>query len=108
MLLIVQHGKARPDHHGAVRCSVVFFVRPSCVRWCWFATRQGKIARDDVAQLVVALLDAPAAVDTTFEIKSTVPFSEPYKAQPDAPPRDWQARDCVGSRVQRTGLAEID
>ncbi len=54
---------------------------------------QGKIAREDIAQLAVALLEAPDAADTTFEVKSTVPFSEPYKAAPDAVPRDWQV--CI-------------
>ncbi len=53
---------------------------------------QGKIARQDIAELVVALLEAPAASDTTFEVKTTQPFSQPFVADPSAPPRDWQAR----------------
>ena len=32
----------------------------------------------DVAELCVQLLSQPAAADTTFEVKSTVPFSEPW------------------------------
>lgn len=54
-------------------------------------TIKGKIAREDIAQLAVALLEAPQAADTTFEVKSTQPFPEPYKAPQDAQPRDWQA-----------------
>jgi hypothetical protein len=41
----------------------------------------------------VALLDIPSAVGTTFEIKSTVPFSQPW-GEADAagqPARDWAA-----------------
>jgi hypothetical protein len=51
---------------------------------------QGKIAREDIAQLAIALLESPEAADTTFEVKSTQPFPEPYKAEPSAPPRDWR------------------
>lgn len=51
---------------------------------------QGKIAREDIAQLAVALLGSPEAADTTFEVKTTQPFPEPYKADSTAPPRDWQ------------------
>jgi hypothetical protein len=54
------------------------------------AYAQGKIAREDIAQLAVALLESPEAADTTFEVKSTQPFPEPYKADPSAPPRDWR------------------
>lgn len=60
---------------------------------------QGKIAREDIAQLAVALLETPEAADTTFEIKSTQPFLDPYKADPAMPPRDWQviaaSADCL-------------
>jgi hypothetical protein len=57
---------------------------------------KGKISRDDVADLLIALLAGGAggeAVDTTFEIKSTVPFSTPWTAEDAAaaPPRDWAA-----------------
>lgn len=57
------------------------------------AKSQGKISRDDVAELCVDLLSIPAAVGTTFEIKSTVPFSQPWTEEDKAaqPPRDWAA-----------------
>jgi nucleoside-diphosphate-sugar epimerase len=41
-------------------------------------TMRGKVSREDVAELCVALLDQPAAVNTTFEVGSTVPFSQPW------------------------------
>ncbi|KAL4859726.1 putative complex I intermediate-associated protein 30 [Chlorella vulgaris] len=56
-------------------------------------TLRGKVSREDVAELCVALLDQPAAVNTTFEVGSTVPFSQPWTvdvANPP-PPRDWTA-----------------
>jgi hypothetical protein len=40
---------------------------------------KGKVSRDEVAGLCVALLGLPAAADTTFEIKSTIPFSQPWQ-----------------------------
>jgi len=63
---------------------------------------KGKISRDDVAQLCVALLDESVAADTTFEIKSTVPFSTPFVADPAAPvtARDW------GSLLRGAGLKQ--
>lgn len=54
---------------------------------------KGKISRQDIAELCVELLDMPEAVNTTFEIKSTVPFSEPWteeKAAAVAGGRDWK------------------
>ena len=56
---------------------------------------QGKISRQDIADLCAALPETPAACDTTFEIKSTVPFSQPFEVDPSRPlpPRNWQARD---------------
>jgi hypothetical protein len=45
-----------------------------------------------VADLCVALLEGRAgacALDTTFEVKCTLPFSEPWQGVPDAPARDW-------------------
>ncbi|PNW83397.1 hypothetical protein CHLRE_05g244800v5 [Chlamydomonas reinhardtii] len=55
-------------------------------------TVKGKISRDDVADLCVALLGCPAATNTTFEVKSTVPFSQPWTGpEPSAPRRDWFA-----------------
>ncbi|KAI8474181.1 MAG: complex I intermediate-associated protein 30-domain-containing protein [Monoraphidium minutum] len=62
---------------------------------------KGKISRDDVAELCVALLDAPAAAGATFEIKSTVPFSQPWGEadREQQPPRDWRAA------IEAAGLA---
>lgn len=53
---------------------------------------QGKISREDVADLCVSLLSLPDTVGTTFEIKSTVPFSTPWQVDSNSPPatRDWQ------------------
>ncbi len=46
-----------------------------------------------MAELCVELLNLPSALDTTFEIKSTVPFSQPFEVDPANPPpaRDWGA-----------------
>jgi len=46
-------------------------------------TIKGKISRDDVADICVAALDEPAALDVTFEVKSTIPFSETWEGIPD-------------------------
>ena len=55
-------------------------------------TIKGKLSRDDAADLCVALLSTPAASGVTFEVKSTVPFSQPWTGPPaGAPPRDWAA-----------------
>ena len=53
------------------------------------ATR--KISRDDVAELCVSLLDCPGGADVSFEIKSTVPFSQPWTEEDSqgAKARDW-------------------
>jgi hypothetical protein len=45
-------------------------------------TLKGKIGREDVADLCVALLDCPAGAGLTFEVKSTVPFSQPWEGPP--------------------------
>jgi len=51
---------------------------------------KGKVSREDVADLVVALLDCPAGAGLTFEVKSTVPFSQPWTGPAaGAPPTDW-------------------
>ena len=51
---------------------------------------KGKVSREDVADLVVALLDCPAGAGLTFEVKSTVPFSQPWTGPPaGAPATDW-------------------
>lgn len=52
---------------------------------------QGKISREDVADLCVSLLQQPAATGVTFEIKSTVPFSQPWAPETPAAARDWAA-----------------
>ena len=41
-------------------------------------TIKGKVSRDDVARLAVAALACPDASDLTFEVKSTIPFSQPW------------------------------
>ncbi|PKI69032.1 hypothetical protein CRG98_010501 [Punica granatum] len=46
----------------------------------------GKISREEVARICVAALDSPYACDKTFEVKSVVPFSEPFKIDPENPP----------------------
>lgn len=49
--------------------------------------------REEIAELCVALLTAPVATDVTFEIKSTVPFSQPFTVSNGAQraKRDWAA-----------------
>ncbi|KAA8515062.1 hypothetical protein F0562_018150 [Nyssa sinensis] len=46
----------------------------------------GKISREEVAQICVAALESPYACDKTFEVKSVIPFSEPYTVDPENPP----------------------
>lgn len=46
----------------------------------------GKISRQEVARIIVDALFSPAARDTTFEVKSTVPFSQPFSVDPANPP----------------------
>lgn len=52
----------------------------------------GKVAREEVARIIVEALWSPAARDKTFEVKSTVPFSQPFTVDPAAPPppRDYE------------------
>ncbi|XP_009408895.2 protein HIGH CHLOROPHYLL FLUORESCENCE PHENOTYPE 173, chloroplastic-like [Musa acuminata AAA Group] len=45
----------------------------------------GKISREEVAQICVAALSSPYACGKTFEVKSTVPFNEPYVVDPENP-----------------------
>lgn len=47
----------------------------------------------DIADLCVALLEEPAGRDLTFEVGSTVPFSQPWTvdAASPPPPRNWAA-----------------
>ena len=55
-------------------------------------TVQGKISRDDVAELCVEALSRPSVCNTTFEVRSTEPIGTPY--EPDAKTlkreRDWE------------------
>lgn len=46
----------------------------------------GKISREEVARICVAALESPYACDKTFEVKSVVPFSEPFTVDPENPP----------------------
>uniref|UniRef100_A0A0E0JXS9 NAD(P)-binding domain-containing protein n=1 Tax=Oryza punctata TaxID=4537 RepID=A0A0E0JXS9_ORYPU len=46
----------------------------------------GKISREEIALICVAALASPNAVEKTFEVKSTVPFSEPFVVDPSNPP----------------------
>ncbi|XP_008790013.1 protein HIGH CHLOROPHYLL FLUORESCENCE PHENOTYPE 173, chloroplastic isoform X2 [Phoenix dactylifera] len=46
----------------------------------------GKISREEVARICIAALESPHACGKTFEVKSTVPFSEPYTVDPSNPP----------------------
>jgi len=49
------------------------------------------MSREDLAGLCVALLSSHAALDTTFEVKCSVPTSEPWSGTLDTEPRDWTA-----------------
>ncbi|KAM5587900.1 hypothetical protein ABKV19_006379 [Rosa sericea] len=46
----------------------------------------GKISREEVAQICVAALESPYATGKTFEVKSVIPFSEPFTVDPENPP----------------------
>ncbi|KAL7129828.1 hypothetical protein ABFS83_13G094000 [Erythranthe nasuta] len=46
----------------------------------------GKISRDEVARMCIAAVESPYACDKTFEVKSVIPFSEPYTVDPENPP----------------------
>ncbi|CAL1400855.1 unnamed protein product [Linum trigynum] len=46
----------------------------------------GKVSREEVARICVAALDSPYACDKTFEVKSVIPFSEPFTVDPENPP----------------------
>lgn len=56
-------------------------------------TIKGKISRDDVALLVAEALTNEAAANLTFEVKSSVPFSQQWTEEDAkaAPPRDLGA-----------------
>ncbi|XP_022723877.1 uncharacterized protein LOC111280717 [Durio zibethinus] len=46
----------------------------------------GKISREEIARICIAALESPYAFDKTFEVKSVVPFSEPFTVDPENPP----------------------
>ncbi|XP_020250767.1 uncharacterized protein LOC109828146 [Asparagus officinalis] len=46
----------------------------------------GKISREEVARICIAALGSPYACNKTFEVKSTIPFSEPFTVDPSNPP----------------------
>ncbi|KAF1867211.1 hypothetical protein Lal_00049640 [Lupinus albus] len=46
----------------------------------------GKISREEIARICVAALESPYASDKTFEVKSVIPFSEPFTVDPANPP----------------------
>ncbi|GAB2231316.1 hypothetical protein Droror1_Dr00010322 [Drosera rotundifolia] len=54
----------------------------------------GKISREEVAKLCVAALESPHACNKTFEVKSVIPFSEPFKVDPENPPPEKNYDVC--------------
>ncbi|XP_039124438.1 protein HIGH CHLOROPHYLL FLUORESCENCE PHENOTYPE 173, chloroplastic [Dioscorea cayenensis subsp. rotundata] len=46
----------------------------------------GKISREEVALICIAALESPYPCQKTFEVKSTIPFSEPFTVDPSNPP----------------------
>lgn len=86
----------------------LFLPHDACVEWADRAVPPGALpCREDVAQLCVELLRQPAGANTTFEIKSTVPFSTPFTgrlegrvqfgvglAQLEGPLLAWAGRLC--------------
>ena len=68
---------------------------------------QGKIGREDIADLCVHLLTDKVARNTTFEVKSTLPFSEPWEgsgASEGSAGNDWQAElSAAGLKQGVTG-----
>ncbi|XP_057544675.1 protein HIGH CHLOROPHYLL FLUORESCENCE PHENOTYPE 173, chloroplastic [Amaranthus tricolor] len=46
----------------------------------------GKISREEVARICVAALESSYVCDKTFEVKSVIPFSEPFTIDPENPP----------------------
>lgn len=51
--------------------------------------------------MCVALLDLPEATGTTFEIKSTIPFSQPWEVQEAPATRDWGAELAAAGGLKR-------
>ncbi|XP_038895271.1 protein HIGH CHLOROPHYLL FLUORESCENCE PHENOTYPE 173, chloroplastic isoform X1 [Benincasa hispida] len=46
----------------------------------------GKVSREEIARICIAALESPHACDKTFEVKSVIPFSEPFTVDPENPP----------------------
>lgn len=46
----------------------------------------GKISREEVALICVAALESSNACDKTFEVKSVIPFNQPFTVDPENPP----------------------
>ncbi|PQQ11034.1 uncharacterized protein Pyn_09491 [Prunus yedoensis var. nudiflora] len=46
------------------------------------------MSREEVAQICFAALESPYASGKTFEVKSVVPFSEPFTVDPQNPPSE--------------------
>jgi hypothetical protein len=51
---------------------------------------KGKISRDDVAAIMVEALEK-GKPNVTFEVKSTIPFSQPWEGPEEEVTRDWPA-----------------
>ncbi|KAI4365178.1 hypothetical protein MLD38_021188 [Melastoma candidum] len=51
----------------------------------------GKISREEIARICIAALESSYACDKTFEVKSVVPFSEPFTVDPEnlPPEKDY-------------------
>ncbi|KAL5555753.1 hypothetical protein UlMin_037989 [Ulmus minor] len=51
----------------------------------------GKISRKEVACICIAALASPYALDKTFDVKSVIPFSEPFTVDPEnlPPEKDY-------------------
>ncbi|KAJ7537830.1 hypothetical protein O6H91_11G023700 [Diphasiastrum complanatum] len=57
----------------------------------------GKISREEVARICVAALESPAACDITFEVKSVIPFSQPFTVDSNNPPPERDYEDAFGN-----------
>jgi hypothetical protein len=62
---------------------------------------KGKISREDVADLCCSLLEMPGSAGTTFEISSTVPFSQPFVADESFERRSQEEWQSLLSKVEK-------
>ncbi|EXC10939.1 hypothetical protein L484_004838 [Morus notabilis] len=46
----------------------------------------GKVSREEIALICIAALESPYALDKTFEVKSVIPFNEPFTVDLENPP----------------------